>query len=123
MAQDEVSYAKHLINLDKLGGGQLGIKILGITLNSNGTPSIVTKMNFIEGRKPKPDELYKLMIAKYGFEDAGFNAFRHKDSGVTLTDCHAGNFILTPDGELVPIDVHLDGDIDKPMFMPKKGKK
>jgi hypothetical protein len=134
---DEVAYIKYLQDLDALTGGKLNIKILGVTPTDETWPSIVTKMNYVEGGKPgdrlfpdrpnykpNPSEreyyLRGRLINDYGFKSTGFNEYTHPDTGLKIMDAHAGNFIERPNGDLVPIDVHVEGDVSKPMFMPEQ---
>jgi len=128
---DEISYVKYIDNLNKLTGGKLGGEILGVAeqskvedpwvvddyLEEGVWPGIVTKWNYIPGKVPGPLFESKLKNT-YGFEKTGLNEWTHKDTGVVLKDAHKSNFIENSKGKLIPIDVHVEGDVTKPMFMP-----
>ncbi len=90
----------------------LDYRVLGVTPTlapDVAWPSIVTRMAYIAGSEPTSHELNAFMV-KLGFVDKGLNVWEHS-TGVILGDVHTGNFIRTPDGRMVPIDVTVEGDI------------
>ncbi len=90
----------------------LDYRILGVTTTLTATkawPSIVTSMKHIVGVEPEPKTLADY-LTKLGFRDEGLNVWAHP-AGFKLGDAHTGNFIETPDGRMVPIDVTVEGDL------------
>ena len=101
------------MRLDKMNwlAPDLDYKILGVTITLTSTkawPSIVTSMKHIIGEEPNPKAL-ALYLMRLGFKDEGINLWEHP-TGFKLGDVHTGNFIETPDGRMVPIDVTVEGE-------------
>lgn len=118
--QDEIGYLRRMQEMDQLTGGNLNIKILGVT--PKGTwPSIVTKMNYIQGVEPSEEDLNAYLVSK-GWEDMGFYAYRHPATGIEIYDAHTGNFIQVESGKMVPIDIMVEGGpATKPIPIPQNG--
>jgi hypothetical protein len=107
---DVISYLMRLDKMNRLAA-DLDYKVIGVTTTLAATkawPSIVTSMKHIIGEEPNPKALAFYLMA-LGFKDEGLNAWAHA-FGFKLGDVHTGNFIETPDGRMVPIDVTVEGE-------------
>lgn len=115
---DVISYLTRLDKMNQLAPN-LDYGVVGVTPTlapERAWPSLVTSMRYIFGTEPTGDELNAWMT-KLGFRDQGLNVWGHP-LGVTLGDVHTGNFIKTPDGRLVPIDVTIEGNVTLPEISP-----
>lgn len=69
-------------------------------------PSVVISQPFIVGRSPTEVEVVE-WFGQQGYVRDGYNKWRHPVSGAVIADTHPGNFIVTDDGFLVPIDLQV----------------
>jgi hypothetical protein len=102
---DVISYLDRLEKMNVLAPS-LRYRILGV-IPLGTWPAIVTVMRHIHGVEPSGRALNKYMTDRLGFKDEGGNSYVHA-SGLRFGDVHTGNFIETPDGGMVPIDVTVE---------------
>jgi hypothetical protein len=69
-------------------------------------PAIVISQPFIVGRSPTDQEIAQ-WFAQQGFEQDGYHKWRHRQTGAIIADTHPGNFIVTEDEVMVPIDLQI----------------
>lgn len=96
---------------------ELGIKVHGVTQGPSGEVQIVTSANRIEGTHPSREELSEHLKSQgWQFKPGAKigNTWRDPATGAEMADAHRGNWIKTPAGKFVPIDVH---------YTPPKPKK
>jgi hypothetical protein len=86
------------------------ISFLGMSKNSRGNGIVWTVQPYIEGIHPKDGEL-AAWLKKAGWSEVTDSRGRliYEKSGVRIHDAHAGNFIKTKDGHIIPIDVFFEG--------------
>lgn len=101
---------EYLVRLDNLDAfSNTHILVEGVAIE-NGTPILVTSMDFIEGVHLSATKLDARLRAE-GWEldgsDRDFLSYRSR--GVRMRDAHAKNLIITPAGKLIPIDVIVEG--------------
>lgn len=101
-----VEYLDRLDKLDKISNTHVLIR--GIAIASTGLPFLVSSMDYVHGKHPGGKMLHKRLCDE-GWEQIAdpdnMLSYRHKIDGTTMRDAHAKNFIWTPTGKLVPIDV------------------
>jgi Serine/Threonine/Tyrosine Kinase found in polyvalent proteins len=79
----------------------------GVLVRKEG-PSLVTSQGYIQphpGRFIPTEEEIAAFLRSLGFREAGSSMLWERDDGVELADTHDRNFIRTPDGSIVAIDV------------------
>lgn len=116
MSPDAISYLTRLDKMNRLAP-DLDYRVLGVTpklARTKAWPSLVTSMRFIDGKEPTAAALKNYLVNKLGFKDEGLNNYSHP-SGIKFGDVHTGNFIETPDGRMVPIDVTVEGEPAMPL--------
>lgn len=88
------------------------IDFLGMSQNSRGNGVIWTTQPYIEGVKPEEANLQK-HLKKEGWKKLGDipGLYEHK-SGIKMHDAQAKNFIQTPGGKMIPVDVFFEGIAD-----------
>lgn len=101
-----VGYLERLQRLEDLAPG-LDIRVQGIVHNEDGLPQIVTSMKHVAGVHPS-EEVVQSKLAEMGFEKIGEGEFRDRASGQVIKDAFGANFVLTPSGALVPIDIYVE---------------
>jgi hypothetical protein len=116
IAGSDLAYFKNLRDMNLLTGGKLNIQVLGIVPHAT-WPSVVTKMNFVEGTHPTTEELWKYLEDR-DFEMEERHRWGHFGSDVEMWDAHRGNWIKLPNGTMIPIDLHLKGDL-RPSNAPR----
>jgi hypothetical protein len=98
-----LEYLRRLERFDMVS--QTRVRVAGIAVD-NGMPLLVTSMDFILGSHP-PDLHDRLL--QLGWETIvdpdQMLSYHHAEDGIVMRDAHPKNFILTPKGSLVPIDV------------------
>lgn len=101
------------------------VDFLGVSQQSDGKPVIWTRQPFVEGDHPSNRELEDKLI-KSGWQprvdQEGGRIWVNKDTGIAMHDAHSGNFIVRPDGKLLPIDVYFSGIKDKPVSTDDSGR-
>jgi hypothetical protein len=65
---------------------------------------IVTSQSFIEGDHPAPEEIDAYMKAEGFVRTRSEDWYRETDE-VAVFDAHPGNYIRTPEGHVIPIDL------------------
>ncbi len=65
---------------------------------------VVTSQSFITGDHPTPEEIITYMRAE-GFDLTRSGDWYRAQDDIAVFDTHPGNFIRTPDGNIVPIDL------------------
>lgn len=111
---DIYSYLKNTEALNRLSP-ELGIKVHGITQSPfTGRAQLVTSVNRIAGTHPSESEVVDHLRSQgwkpVDAEGAPDNelteyAWRDPKSGTVISDVHAGNWIKTESGKMVPIDM------------------
>jgi hypothetical protein len=98
-------YLKNLQRLNVLAP-TLDIRVEGV-LTEDHEPQLVISMEWINGEHPTR-ERFELEMARRQWERAGATTYQHLPSGMVIRDAHKDNFILTPTGKLIPIDLSVD---------------
>jgi hypothetical protein len=117
-SNDEFSYLDRIGKMNALTKDKLGGEVIGVT-SIGKKPAIVTRYNALAGDHPTDPELKKY-LEKYGWRSLGEPfEYHHSLTGVHIRDAAGDNFIKTKNGHMVPIDIHVEGDVNKPMFRPE----
>ena len=86
----------------------LQVRVIGVSTNVRGNGVVWTAQPFVAGREFKSDAaLRKAMEARGWARISGDTVYRHKETGVVISDAHTGN-VLYRGGELYPIDVIIE---------------
>lgn len=96
-------YVQNLIWCNEFFGDD--IRLEGVTATPDGV-SLVLSQPFVIGRKPTEEEL-QAWFHSQGCDQLGPLRWRYPD-GTTVGDAHCRNLIWTPEGDLIPIDLHID---------------
>lgn len=114
-----VKYLQNLHDQDAITGGYMDYKVLGITRIGGFEPSPVITCRRINGTRIPAGELHE-RLQDMGWEPVpGRNyTYRDPESRVTIIDAHNGNILKVSrddkdPGYLMPVDIHIDGDVRK----------
>jgi Serine/Threonine/Tyrosine Kinase found in polyvalent proteins len=81
------------------------IRLEGV-LELGGFAVLVTSQPFIVGRNPTDEEVAEWFVAQ-GFVRSGHLKWRHPVSGCEIADAHSGNFVVTEELVMMPIDLQI----------------
>lgn len=86
----------------------LQMRLIGVSEDPDGNAVLWTAQKFVEGREFDSDAELAAAMAEQGWDQDGDDPrFIHRETGAIIEDAHSGN-ILHADGELFPIDVHVE---------------
>ena len=94
---NNIEYSNHLFGDD--------IQLHGVFLTQKG-PSLVISQPYVDGDVPTTNEI-KNWFLNAGYQESGYNRWKHTTQQTEIADAHCGNLIKTKDGELVPIDLQV----------------
>ncbi|SHI63617.1 hypothetical protein SAMN02745181_0548 [Rubritalea squalenifaciens DSM 18772] len=97
-----LDYVRNQMAANRLFGDN--IRLEGI-LDIDGT-SIVISQPYVKGVSPTEAEVAEWFESQ-GYEKAGYNRWKHPETGADVADAHTGNLIKTKDGDIVPIDLQI----------------
>lgn len=95
------------------------VQLLGVTKTEEGI-SLVIRQRWIEGDRPDKDTIHAFMDGLGFMQAPNLRDYYCEAENLAVLDGHEDNFILAPDGELVPIDVHvlpLDADLKRALCL------
>ncbi len=98
-------YLKNLQRLTVLAP-PLDIRVEGV-LAENDVPQLAISMEWINGEHPPPERFARELAARQWVR-LGDTTYQHAPSRLVIRDAHKDNFILTPSGRLLPIDLTVD---------------
>ncbi|PAW60688.1 MAG: hypothetical protein B9S37_08040 [Verrucomicrobiia bacterium Tous-C3TDCM] len=115
-AQGASAYLKNIEYSNSLFGDD--IQLHGV-INTQIGPSLVTSQPYVEGKVPSSEEICNWFQAN-GYNEIGYNRWKHSIRGTEIADAHCGNLIKTKDDELVPIDLQVIdiGDVKTTRSVP-----
>jgi hypothetical protein len=99
---------EYLKNLQRLNviAPPLDIRIEGVVVEGD-SPQLVISMEWINGEHPT-ESWFGAEMKLRGWELIGITSYCHRETGVVIRDAYKDNFILTPEGRLIPIDLSVD---------------
>lgn len=95
-------YIQNQIDANKMFGDDI---LFEGVLDFNGV-AIITSQPFVKGESPSVEDIAEWFEAQ-GYVNAGYNRWKHPDTGADIADTHPGNLIRTPEGNIIPIDLQI----------------
>ena len=107
-----LEYLVRLLLCNEVFGDE--IRLEQVVLDDEGDVRVVTSQPLIVGAQPTEAEVHSYLFG-IGFEPVEAvdgvpmtNDWYRENDGVMVFDAHGGNFIQTPEGHVLPIDIYVE---------------